>query len=344
MPMGVFVSRNLPDPQPGDLLFRLDEENLPVRLEQMRTRMATYPSLIFGQMVLQPLFVWMFWNEAAHFNLLLWLSCAYAFHAVEIVNWVVLGKQLDTLKECSDWHWRFSIFSLAVGLVWGGAAMAFFPDDLGYQGLMICVMLGLVAGAATMNPVHPPSLYAYMLGIMVPLIIRVMLLDDSTHDILALMLIVFLIVVLSAGRGLNRTFMLSLRQRFENTELLQQVTERKAEAEAARKELELANNVLRGNESKLEQMVQERTSELLHRTREMELIKDTTIIALSSLAETRDNETGNHIRRTQNYIRALAVQLKDHPRFRDFLTEENINLLYKIAPLHDVGKVGIPDC
>jgi putative two-component system response regulator len=76
----------------------------------------------------------------------------------------------------------------------------------------------------------------------------------------------------------------------------------------------------------------------------MELIKDTTIIALSSLAETRDNETGNHIRRTQNYIRALAVQLKDHLRFRDFLTDENINLLYKIAPLHDVGKVGIPDC
>jgi putative two-component system response regulator len=154
---------------------------------------------------------------------------------------------------------------------------------------------------------------------------------------------VYLMVVMVAGRGLNKTFMLSLRQRFENTELLQQVTARRAETEAARKELELANNVLRGNESRLEQKVQERTSELLQRTREMELIKDTTIIALSSLAETRDNETGNHIRRTQHYIRALALQLKDHPRFNHFLTDENITLLYKIAPLHDVGKVGIPD-
>jgi putative two-component system response regulator len=157
------------------------------------------------------------------------------------------------------------------------------------------------------------------------------------------MLLVYLIVVLVAGRGLNKTFMLSLRQRFENIDLLQQVTARKAETEEAKRELELANNVLRDNESRLEQKVQERTAELMHRTQENELIKDTTIVALSSLAETRDNETGNHIRRTQNYIRALAIKLKDHPRFNVFLTDENITLLYKVAPLHDVGKVGIPD-
>ena len=64
---------------------------------------------------------------------------------------------------------------------------------------------------------------------------------------------------------------------------------------------------------------------------------------MASLAETRDNETGNHIRRTQGYVRALATKLKDHPRFRDFCTPANIELLYKSAPLHDIGKVGIPD-
>jgi len=149
--------------------------------------------------------------------------------------------------------------------------------------------------------------------------------------------------VLVAALGLNGTFMLSLRQRFENIELLQQLTAQKTELEEARRGLEQANNVLRNEGTKLENMVQERTVQLLTRTKEMELIKDTTIIALSSLAETRDNETGNHIRRTQNYIRALAEELRDHPRFRHFLTEDNIRLLYRIAPLHDVGKVGIPD-
>lgn len=79
------------------------------------------------------------------------------------------------------------------------------------------------------------------------------------------------------------------------------------------------------------------------RTREIALIQDVTIYALASLAETRDNETGNHIRRTQNYVRLLAEKLRDHPRFSAQLTTPVIALLYKSAPLHDIGKVGIPD-
>ncbi len=73
------------------------------------------------------------------------------------------------------------------------------------------------------------------------------------------------------------------------------------------------------------------------------MLNDATISAFCKLAEARDNETGNHIRRTQNYVRVLAELLRDHPRFRHELNDEIIMLLYKSAPLHDVGKVGIPD-
>jgi response regulator RpfG family c-di-GMP phosphodiesterase len=78
-------------------------------------------------------------------------------------------------------------------------------------------------------------------------------------------------------------------------------------------------------------------------TEEIRLTRDVSILTLASLAETRDNETGAHILRTQRYVKALAEHLKTHPRFADALTEENIELLYKSAPLHDIGKVGIPD-
>lgn len=84
-------------------------------------------------------------------------------------------------------------------------------------------------------------------------------------------------------------------------------------------------------------------SEVRRRVHEVATIQDVTIMAMASLAETRDNETGAHIRRTQNYVRALAQELRTHPRFADFLTDEAIELLYKSAPLHDIGKVGIPD-
>ncbi|OGS98745.1 MAG: two-component system response regulator [Gallionellales bacterium RIFCSPLOWO2_12_FULL_59_22] len=83
--------------------------------------------------------------------------------------------------------------------------------------------------------------------------------------------------------------------------------------------------------------------EVTKRTREVMAIQDVTILAMGSLAETRDTDTGNHIRRTQFYVKALAEKLRDHPRFAWFLTEANINMLFKSAPLHDLGKVGIPD-
>ena len=79
------------------------------------------------------------------------------------------------------------------------------------------------------------------------------------------------------------------------------------------------------------------------RIREVEEIQDVTILAMASLAETRDNETGNHIRRTQYYVKALAERLHDHPRFAHYLSDRTIKLLFKSAPLHDIGKVGIPD-
>jgi len=84
-------------------------------------------------------------------------------------------------------------------------------------------------------------------------------------------------------------------------------------------------------------------AEVERRTAEVTTIQDVTMIAMGSLAETRDNETGNHIRRTQYYIKALAERLMGHPRFAHFLNAETVELLYKSAPLHDIGKVGIPD-
>ena len=94
--------------------------------------------------------------------------------------------------------------------------------------------------------------------------------------------------------------------------------------------------VMAGHTNEMIRRIRERTLEL-NRTR------DVTILTLASLAETRDNETGAHILRTQRYVRALAVRLRTHPRFAAELSDENIDLIYKSAPLHDIGKVGIPD-
>ncbi|CAN2050043.1 putative cyclic di-GMP phosphodiesterase VC_1348 [Candidatus Magnetomoraceae bacterium gMMP-1] len=93
---------------------------------------------------------------------------------------------------------------------------------------------------------------------------------------------------------------------------------------------------LKQHQDHLEDLVKERT-------REVELTQEVTIQSLASLAEYRDPETGGHIRRTQNYVKLLAENLKTHKKYTDFLNDNTIDLLYKSAPLHDIGKVGIPD-
>ena len=83
--------------------------------------------------------------------------------------------------------------------------------------------------------------------------------------------------------------------------------------------------------------------EIARRMAENDLTQQVSIRALAHLAETRDPETGNHILRTQAYVQHLAQTLRRHPRFAAMLNDQYINLLGRSAPLHDIGKVGIPD-
>ncbi len=83
--------------------------------------------------------------------------------------------------------------------------------------------------------------------------------------------------------------------------------------------------------------------EISRRRRELQEHQDIAIMALATLAETRDTDTGLHIKRTQQYVRALALRLQRHPKFTRFLTDDTVEILFKTAPLHDIGKIGIPD-
>lgn len=78
-------------------------------------------------------------------------------------------------------------------------------------------------------------------------------------------------------------------------------------------------------------------------TKSLVYSQDSTMQALASLAETRDKDTGDHIIRTQNYVRILAEELRQIRGYRAQLGKDTIELLYKTSALHDIGKVGVPD-
>ena len=101
-------------------------------------------------------------------------------------------------------------------------------------------------------------------------------------------------------------------------------------------DLKLTQEALNNQNYLLEEKVTQRTEEL-------EQTKDVAINCLASLAETRDNETGFHIRRTQHYVKALAEQLAKNKKFSKVLDKDMIEMMFKSAPLHDIGKVGVKD-
>ncbi len=220
----------------NDLRFHIDERNLLLRAEQLRSRWSMFPEMLAGQLLLAPLFVALFWSQCSHEALLNWLWVIYAVHAVEMWGWWRYKEQFQTVAQCRAWNRRYIVYTVAVGLAWGSVAWWFFPTDMIYQTLMICVVLGLAAGAVTMNAVHTPSLYIYVSGVTLPVLFRLVQQGDSIHWILAGMLLLFLLVVLNSGRELSKTFWTSLVRRYENYSLLQQLSEQKSRAEAASRE------------------------------------------------------------------------------------------------------------
>lgn len=100
--------------------------------------------------------------------------------------------------------------------------------------------------------------------------------------------------------------------------------------------LKQARFLQKSQKALLEKLVNERTQELIQ-------TQDVTIQCIASLAETRDNETGNHIVRTKLYVKTIAEELVRDGSYQDEIDTDLIDNLYKSAPLHDIGKVGIPD-
>jgi len=84
-------------------------------------------------------------------------------------------------------------------------------------------------------------------------------------------------------------------------------------------------------------------AEVDRRMHDNELIQDASVHALAVLAETRDSDTGNHLNRTQAYVRLLVEALSRHPAYAEQLAGDRTKSIVRAAPLHDIGKVGIPD-
>lgn len=184
--------------------------------------------------------------------------------------------------------------------------------------------------ALEMAYTNPPDLI--LLDIMMPgmdgfEVLRLLKEDERTKDIPVLML-----SALSETGSKAQCFQLGavdyLTKPFDVEELLARVQTHLSMGQMQRK--------LRQSNELLEQKVRQRTQELI-------VTQQATIESMAALAEYRDPETGEHIRRVKGYVQRMAEILHEHPAYKDRISDKVVELLTLSSPLHDIGKVGVKD-
>lgn len=218
------------------LSFEIDEGNLPIRVEQIRERLRSYPVLIGSQLVVVVLLVCLLWGEMDWRILLGWSVVLFVELSLEAYYAWRDTATLNTLEECRYWCGRLILSVTLAGMIWGaGSFLMLASTSITYQALLLGVFLGIGAGAATTNPVFPPALYIFISLLTLPLVLACVMYGDRDHLILAGLLLVYWGFLLHSGRALGRTFELSLHRAIENEQLVGQLKEETLRAEQASK-------------------------------------------------------------------------------------------------------------
>lgn len=93
----------------------------------------------------------------------------------------------------------------------------------------------------------------------------------------------------------------------------------------------------------LEREIEHKNLSITQHNEKMLALQDNIIIGMANLIESRDGDTGEHIKRTSFYVNLLAHAIRDKGLYTDILTDNYIELLTKASPMHDIGKILVPD-
>jgi len=181
------------------------------------------------------------WNETPLVAMPAWITAIVANQAWRA--WLVARyrKANPSIGQAPRWGARWSIGSGIAGALWGTASVVMFPQSHAHQALLIVCVFGVALGGLNLTAVYKPTFYAFVLTALVPLVARVAWEADQVHLFTALVMLVVLVFVATYGHHLNDLLTQSVAMRYENTDLIDELTDQTAAAEHARAAAEAAN-------------------------------------------------------------------------------------------------------
>lgn len=202
--------------------------------EQIRLLYRQSLAMLGVNVVVAAILIYGFMPVVPTKTLALWFGALLAVCAIRLAFYLVY-KRHERSSRSSLFYARLFVFGCALsGIWWGSVGAAFFqPQAMEYQMLIFFVLSGMGAGSVASLSAYNPAFNAYFLISMVPITIRLFWEDDRTNTILAFLAILFIASLCYFAAQLNRTFVLSLKLRFENSHLVNKLREQKDEAEIA---------------------------------------------------------------------------------------------------------------
>ncbi len=206
-----------------------------VRLELINTLYRQSPPILFGNIAVVSLSIFLLWSQVSRRDLLGWAAAIYLLTVVRIV--IVWRDRLageHPIETATRRARRYVLLSGLSGCLWGSMGLLFFAPDSTVVTAFICIVLaGMTGGSVASLSSYWPTYFAYALPTVLPFAIRSFAYGNTLFSVLGFLSLFLLGVNLSFSRNLQRTVRDSVSLRFENIGLIRQLTEEKERAEFA---------------------------------------------------------------------------------------------------------------
>jgi signal transduction histidine kinase/ActR/RegA family two-component response regulator len=174
-----------------------------------------------------------FWGVVPNSSIILWTSLMLGMIIVRCIFYTLYKKQF-TPQHLKRFSHALIIGSATAGVIWGmGGILLFSETQLEYQALLVFALMAMTGGSTFTLSIYMPTYFVFSPLTLLPLIIKLLSIGDKVHIGLAVITVIFLIALSLFNIKINRNFKRSLELRFENSELIEQLKEQKAEADRA---------------------------------------------------------------------------------------------------------------
>lgn len=210
--------------------------------EQMRSLDQAMIVAPFTLILVGAVLVYAVWGHVESALLVAWLVAVIVWQSGRFAQSLYFRRLKPPPQRAQWWAGMYTFATLVSGCMWGlGAWLLFVPSSLSLQALLTMVLTGLVSGSVATNTAYRPVHFAFAVPVLVPLAARNAWEADSLHIVTAFLVLVFLGFLLMTGKRISVRVTESIRMRFENIELIEQLRQQKSMAERLQHEAEEAN-------------------------------------------------------------------------------------------------------